>query len=163
MIAHRSSPRPAIDSSAPTGSGRSAAGFLESGTSTRAPAKAATAMGTFTRKMEPHQNLDSSRPPAIGPMAIPRPMVPPQVPMARARATGSRKMSLTIDSVAGMVRAPPAPMTPRHVISRSTEPEKAAPTDPRANTVSPMRKNRLRPNLSARLPPTNNSPAKTMA
>ena len=120
-------------------------------------------MGTFTRKMEPHQNLDSSRPPAIGPMAIPSPMVPPQVPMALARATGSRKMSLTIERVAGMVRAPPAPMTPRHAISRSTEPEKAAPTDPRAKTVSPMRKNRLRPNLSARLPPTNNSPANTMA
>ena len=72
-------------------------------------------------------------------------------------------MSLTIDSVAGMVSAAPAPITPRHVISRPTEPEKAALADPRANTVSPMRKNRLRPKRSARLPPTNNSPAKTMA
>ena len=163
MIAHSSRPRPAIDSSAPTGSGRWASGFFESGTRTTAPMNPAATIGTFTRKIDPHQNLDSSRPPAIGPMAMPSPIVPAQVPMARARSVGSRKMSLMIDSDAGMVKAAPAPMTARQAINRCTEPENAAPIDPAAKTVRPIRKNRLRPNRSARLPPTNSRPANTMA
>ncbi len=163
MIAHRRSPRPATDRPAPTGSGRVAAGFLESGTRTRAPTNPKTAIGTLTRKIDPHQNLESSRPPAMGPMAMPSPMVPAQVPMARARSWGSRKMSLMIDSDAGMVKAAPTPMIPRHAMSGCTEPDRAAPIDPAANRVSPKRKNLLRPNRSARLPPTSSRPAKTMA
>ena len=163
MIAHSSKPRPAIDSSAPAGSGGSAAGFFEPGTSSRAPAQAAATIGILTRKMEPHQNLASSRPPAIGPIAIPSPMVAAQPAMARARSAGSRNMSLMIDSEAGIVSAAPAPMTARHAISRSTDPENAAPTDPEAKTARPRRKNRLRPSRSARLPPTSSNPAKTIA
>ena len=117
----------------------------------------------FTRKIDPHQNLESRSPPAIGPMAIPSPAVPAQAPMARARSPGSRKTSLMIDSDAGMVRAAPAPIRARQAISRWTEPEKAAPTDPAAKTVSPMRKNRWRPKRSARLPPTKSRPANTIA
>ena len=163
MIAHSNRPRPAIDSTAPQGSGGSAAGFFESGTSSRAPANAAATIGTLTRNTEPHQNRASSRPPAIGPIAMPSPMVAAQAPMARARSAGSRNTSLTIDSDAGIVSAAPAPITARHAISRSTEPENAAPIDPAAKTPRPMRKNRLRPNRSARLPPTSSSPAKTIA
>ena len=114
-------------------------------------------------KMEPHQNLARSKPPRMGPRAMPSPMVPPQAPMARASSFGSRKMSLMIDSDDGIVSAAPAPMTARHVIRRLTEPEKAAPMDPAAKTVKPIRNKRLRPNRSARLPPTSNRPAKTMA
>ena len=44
-----------------------------------------------------------------------------------------------------------------------TELESAAPTDPMANTASPMRKSRLRPNRSASVPPTSRRPAKAMA
>ena len=88
----------------------------------------------------------------MGPMAMPSPMVPAQTPMARARSLGSRKTSLTIDSDAGIVRAAPNPMTPRHAISMSTDPEKAAPIDPRAKTLRPTRKSRRRPKRSARLP-----------
>ncbi len=68
-----------------------------------------------------------------------------------------------MDNDAGMVSAAPAPIRARQAIKTGTEPEKAAPIDPPAKTVSPIRKKRRRPNLSARLPPTNNSPAKTMA
>ena len=163
MMAHNRRPRPMIENNDPIGSGRSAEGFFESGTSTTAPMNPATAIGTFTRKMEPHQNLDSSRPPAIGPTATPRPIVPAHAPMARARSPGSRKTSLMIDSDAGMARAAPAPIRARHAISGWTDEENAAPTDPPANTASPNRKKRLRPNRSARLPPTNKSPAKTIA
>ena len=112
------------------------------------------AIGTLTKKIDPHQNLDSKSPPAMGPMAIPRPIVPAQTPMARARSPGSRKMSLMIASDVGMVRAAPAPMTARNAMSVVTDPDKAAPIDPSANTVSPIRKNRLRPNRSASVPPT---------
>ena len=76
MIAQSNRPKPAMDSNPPAGSGWSAAGFLESGTSSSAPTNPATTIGTFTRKTEPHQNLASSRPPAIGPIAMPSPMVP---------------------------------------------------------------------------------------
>ena len=163
MMAQSNKPNPTIERTAPPGSGRSAAGFFESGTSTTAPKNAATTMGTLTRNIEPHQNRASSRPPAIGPMAMPRPMVPPQAPMARARSFGSRNTSLMIDSDEGIVSAAPAPMTARKPIRRCTEPDRAAPIDPAAKTVRPIRKNRLRPKRSARLPPTSNRPAKTMA
>ena len=120
-------------------------------------------MGTLTRKIEPHQKFASSAPPAIGPMAMPRPMVPPQAPMARARAVGSRKTSLRIDKDEGIVIAAPAPITARHPINISTEPDSAAPMDPPPKMARPTRKRRLRPNRSARLPPTSSRPAKTMA
>ena len=72
-------------------------------------------------------------------------------------------MSLMIDSVAGIVNAAPTPMRALHAMSRSTDPDRAAPTEPPAKVVKPTRKNRLRPNRSARLPPTRTSPANTMA
>ena len=163
MIAHSSRPRPTIEHSEPPGSGLFAARFFELGTRAMPSTKATAAIGTLTRNIEPHQKWASSRPPAIGPSAIPTPITPPQAPMARARRAGSRKTSLMIDSDDGIVDAAPAPMTPLHAISSGTEPEKAAPTEPPANTVRPRRKNHLRPIRSARLPFTSNNPAKTMA
>jgi len=65
----------------------------------------------------------------MGPMAMPRPIVPPHTPMARARWAGLRKRSLMMASDDGMVRAAPSPVTARHPISGCTEPEKAAPID----------------------------------
>ena len=70
-------------------------------------------MGTLTRKTDPHQKCASSKPPAMGPMAIPSPMMPPQAPMAFARCLGSRKTSLTMDSDDGIVRAAPTPIMAR--------------------------------------------------
>ena len=163
MIAQSSSPSPAIDNTAPAGSGRCTCGFFESGTTSAAPRKPMHTIGTLTRKIDPHQNLESSSPPAMGPMAIPSPIVPPQTPMARRARRGSRKMSLMIASDVGIVSAAPTPMRARNAMSVVTEPDRAAPTDPNANTVSPMRKNRLRPKRSARVPPTRSRPAKTMA
>ena len=163
MIAQSSKPKPATDNNPPAGSGCSAAGFFESGTNTRAATNPTTTIGTLTRKTEPHQKFASSKPPAIGPIAMPSPMVPAQAPMARARSVGSRKTSLMIDNDAGIVSAAPIPMTARHAINRPTELEKPVPVDAPAKTVRPMRKKRFRPNRSARLPPTSNSPAKTIA
>ena len=120
-------------------------------------------MGTLTRKTDPHQNRARSKPPAMGPIAIPSPMMPPQAPMARARGLGSRKTSLTMDSDDGIVRAAPTPIRALEGIRRSTEPEKAAAIDPAPKTARPRRKNFLRPKRSAMLPLTSKSPAKTMA
>ncbi len=120
-------------------------------------------IGTLTKKIDPHQNFDNRSPPAMGPMAIPSPIVPAQTPMARALSPGSRKMSLMIASDVGIVSAAPAPMTARNPISDVTDPARAAPIDPSANTVSPIRKSRLRPNRSANVPPTSSRPANTMA
>jgi hypothetical protein len=117
----------------------------------------------LTRKMEPHQNLLSSRPPAIGPSAMPSPMVAAQAPMARARPAGVRKMSLMIDSDEGITSAAPAPITARPAISHGADPASAATADPAAKTASPAAKNSLRPNRSARLPPVSSSPPRTIA
>ena len=72
-----------MDSSAPVRSGASAAGFLESGISHSAQAAPAAAIGTLIRNTDPHQKWASSRPPTIGPSAMPTPLVPAQTPMAR--------------------------------------------------------------------------------
>ena len=83
MIAHRISPRPAIDSSEPPRSGRSATGFFEFGTSGTALARPTATIGTLIRNTEPHQKCASSSPPTIGPSAIPAPLVADQTPNAR--------------------------------------------------------------------------------
>jgi hypothetical protein len=85
MIAHRMNPRPLTVSSPPRGSGRRLKRFRESGTSSRPPMKPATTTGMLTRKIDPHQKRDRSNPPATGPMAIPRPIVPDQIPTALPR------------------------------------------------------------------------------
>ena len=55
MIAHSTSPRPAMESTAPARSGRKAAGFLESGTSQIAHSRPAAAIGTLIKNTDPHQ------------------------------------------------------------------------------------------------------------
>src|SRR5674476_1144296 len=55
MIAHSSSPSPAMDSSAPSGSARLDSGLRELGTSQRVATRPAMAMGTLIRKTDPHQ------------------------------------------------------------------------------------------------------------
>ena len=87
MIAHSSEPSPTIESAAPSGSGGSAARVARLG---HAAASAATApasrSGTLTRNTDPHEKCASRMPPASGPSAMPTPIAPPQMPIARARA-----------------------------------------------------------------------------
>ena len=155
-------PSPAIDSSPPARSGAAAAGFLESGTSGTAHAKPAAAIGTLIRNTDPHQKCASSRPPMMGPSAMPTPLVPAHSPMARCRSPPSRNMSVMIDNVDGMISAAPMPMLARAAISIPTDPENAAQVDPAANAARPARKVRFRPTRSATLPATSSSPANTI-
>jgi hypothetical protein len=66
------------------------------------------------------------------------PLVPPQRPMARWRSAGSRNMLLMIDSVDGIISAPPMPMLARAAIRVPTSAEKAAPAEPPVKTARPV-------------------------
>ena len=155
---HSTRPRPAMDSSAPARSGASAAGFLESGTSRSAQATPSTAIGTLIRNTDPHQNLASSKPPTIGPSAIPTPVVPAQMPIARWRSAGSRNMSVMIESVAGIIMAPPMPMLARAAISMPTEPENAAQVEPAVKATRPTRNAEPAPGPAGEIIPAGVSP-----
>ena len=110
-------------------------------------------------KTLPHQNCSSSQPPAIGPTATPRPVIAPQIPMARARSSRSVYRLEMIDSVAGKISAAPTPITARTATSAvgvSTSPPTA---DAVPNTASPDSSAPLRPKRSPRLPPASTSAA----
>jgi len=96
VIAYRSEPSAATDSAAPTGSRRPALGDRDSGMLSRPAAMAAITTGTLTRNTEP---------PTSGPSPRPSAATPVQTAMARARAAGSAKTSVTIDNVAGRTSA----------------------------------------------------------
>ena len=70
---------------------------------------------------------------------MPTPLVPAQKPIARCRSAGSLNMFVMIDSVDGMISAPPMPMLARAAISMLTEPENAAQAEPAANAARPAR------------------------
>ena len=97
----------------------------------------------------------------MGPMAMPSPVVPVQMPIARSWSSGSRKRSVMIERVAGMMQAAPKPMKARKAISSLTEPEKADPADPAAKRTRPAQKTFLRPTRSPTLPITRRNPANT--
>jgi hypothetical protein len=120
-------------------------------------------MGTLTRNTDPHQKWARSHPPAMGPTAIPIPVVPDQMPMARARSRSPVKTLVRIDSVDGMIAAPPMPMKAREAMSQSGERANAERAEPVANTIRPARNTRLRPMWSPTLPRTSRSPANTTA
>ena len=116
MMPYSRAPRPTIDSPAPTGSRRSAFGSFDVGTSTRPPISAAATRGMLTRNTDPHQKCSSRKPLATGPMAAPAPARPAHRAMALARSWGGKTL-VRIDSVAGMIRAAPIPMTARRAMS----------------------------------------------
>ena len=62
----------------------------------------------------------------MGPSAIARPVLAPQIPIARARAARSVKTFVMIESVVGKIIAAPMPITARVAISASDEETSAA-------------------------------------
>ena len=70
-------------------------------------------------------------------------------------------MLLMIDSVDGIISAPPMPMLARAAIKVPTLPEKAAQAEPPAKTARPASSVLLRPIRSARLPAASSEPANT--
>ncbi len=98
-------------------------------------------IGTFTRKTEPHQKWVSSAPPATGPMPTPSAETPAQTPMARARSLGVRNTLERIESVPGMMHAPPMPISERVAMSTPADGANAESTDPVPNTTRPKVRN----------------------
>jgi hypothetical protein len=161
MIANSTDPSPTIESSAPSGSSRGADGSLVSGTKKNPATSAIAPIGRLTQNTELHEKCSSSRPPVTGPIATPRPENPAQIAIARPRSRGSRKTLVRIESVDGMISAPPTPISERVAISWVAEPASADSTDPRAKITMPTRSASLRPNRSPRLPVVSSRPANT--
>ena len=123
--------------------------------------RAVSPIGTLTQNTELHEKCLRSRPPTTGPRATPRPEKPAQMAMARPRSRGSRKTLVRIDSVAGMMSAPPMPMNARVRISCSAEPAIAEAIEPMPNRTMPSWSAPLRPKRSPRLPDVSSRPANT--
>ncbi|GJN99873.1 hypothetical protein NJB1907f44_12360 [Mycobacterium marinum] len=98
---------------------------------------AATAIGTFTKKIEPQEKCSSSQPPVIGPTATPTPTMAVHSPIALARGTGSVKMLVINPSVVGKMTAAPTPMAARAAINVSAEFTCAAMAEVSANKMRP--------------------------
>ena len=94
---------------------------------------------------------------------MPSPVVPDQMPIARARRSSSVNTFVRIDSVDGMMPAAPTPMNARAAMSAPGLPEKAEVAEAAANSVRPSMNTHLRPRRSPRLPTARRSPANTMA
>ena len=108
MMAYTSELIEAMDRAAPTGSSRVACGSRESGIRCSAPTKAATSSGTLIQNTDDHEKLRISAPPMIGPSAMPAPLAAVHAAIALARSRGSPNTLTRIDSVVGMISAPPS-------------------------------------------------------
>ena len=75
-----------------------------------------SATGTLMRKTEDQSKYSSSRPPNSGPRPTPIAAVPAHTPIALARSSHG-KTFVMIDSVAGMISAPPTPISARTAMS----------------------------------------------
>ena len=88
--------------------------------------KAATSSGTLIQNTDDHEKLRINAPPTIGPRAMPAPLAAVHPAIALARSRGSPNTLTRIDSVVGMISAPPTPMTQRPAMSAVVEPAVAA-------------------------------------
>ena len=97
------------------------------------PPRAMATIGTFTRNTLPQEKCESSRPPSVGPMMTPTPATADQAAIACGRSRGGNT-AFRIESVAGMTKAAPSPITTRSAISTPALGAKAAARLPSAYT-----------------------------
>src|SRR6266511_62542 len=86
MIPETREVKATTERASPGRSGRGGAGCRLSGTRIQPPARAAIAIGTFSRNTDPHQKFSRSHPPTMGPRGMPRLAIPVQSPMALTRS-----------------------------------------------------------------------------
>ena len=79
---------------------------------------ASATIGRLTRKTELQPKCSISQPPPTGPMAMPSPATAAQMPIAFGRSSAGKTL-VRIESVDGMISAPPIPMSARLAISAS--------------------------------------------
>ena len=152
--------RAAKESTKPRTSSRGADSSRLSGTRKRPAISATTTTGRLTRKIQLQLACSISQPPVTGPIAIPMPDTPAQIPIALPRSLAGN-VAVRIDSVEGMINAPPTPIRPRIAISSPGEVAIAEPSEPRPKTSRPTVSARLRPKRSPSEPAVSSTPAKT--
>ena len=81
-------------------------------------------------------------------MAMPRPETPAQMPIAFPRSCAGN-VAVRIESVDGMMNAPPTPISARMAISSSGESASAEPSEPRPKTTQAERQRALAPEAVA--------------
>ena len=96
-----------------------------------------------------------------GPRALLAPAMAAQAPMARPRSFGSRKMLVSSERVAGMIRAAPMPIDARVKISSVGLLARPDMIDPRPKMTMPTISAPLRPKRSPTLPRVSRRPANT--
>ena len=122
---------------------------------------AITIRGTLIKNAACQVLYSSSSPPTTGPMAMPTEDTAAQMPSAVALSRGSVKMTRIIDSVVGMIIAPPIPRSERIAMRVPASCANSTSSEARANTANPPRRIRLRPKRSAIALMGTNSPART--
>src|SRR5471030_826400 len=95
----------------------------------------------FTRNTEPHQKWVSNAPPATGPMPTPSAETPAHTPIATARSFGEWNTFDRIESVPGMMHAPPIPIIDRVAMSAPAEGANEERQDPVPKTIKPKVRN----------------------
>ena len=114
-------------------------------TSGNAAAATMMAKGTLTPRHQRQEAYSVSTPPTINPIAAPPPESAPNTPNALARSFGSVKVTVTMDSDAGAIRAANAPWSARAANSSSWLGARPPIADAPANPRRPMMKVRFRP------------------
>ena len=123
----------------------------EDGTKSTVRTKRVTAIGMFTKKMQPHQKNSRSTPAARMPIAPPAPANPAQMAMALLRSSAGNTV-VRMDRVAGMTRPAPTPIRQRQAMIWAAESLVAPRTAPVSMMPRPTRRAPRRPNRSPRAP-----------
>lgn len=159
MIHQMRAVMPAADSTAPSGSGF-CHGPFDSGMRARAARTASATTGTLMKKIECQEKWSISTPPSTGLPTRPSIDTEPHAAIALGRSSSSKTV-MRIDSVEGMISAPPTPMATRAAMTSPGFVQKVAASDAAPKSSSPMIMIFRRPNRSPRLPEVSRSPAKT--
>ena len=110
--------RPTAEVASPGRSSRSWVGSRDSSIRRKLATIPTIPTGTLTKKIQCQLAWSVRRPPTSGPMASARAETPAQMPIAVPRSRGG-KVAAMIDSVAGFIRAAPAPCATRAAMSMS--------------------------------------------
>ena len=160
MIAETSATRPAVDNVAPGTSKAPGRGSRLSGTNLKPSASVSTATGTLSRNTEVQSNHSSSRPPKSGPRPTPIAAMALHTPIAFARSSRGKTLEMT-ERVAGMINAPPRPITARTAISSPVVSTSRTARLAPPNSTRPVCRASLRPKRSPSVPMVSRTPAKT--
>ncbi len=158
--ARTSAARPTVSAATPgTSTVRATVSSRDSRTAKSVTNTATTATGRLMKKIDCQLTFSTRKPPSTGPIASASAETPAQVPIARPRSAAGKALVM-IDSVAGIIRAAPAPWTARQATSQVSSGEKPIAALAPAKMPTPARNTLRRPKRSPRRPPVTSSTAK---